>query len=103
MGQEGLAPPLAQSEWVAGSPQRLVRIVLQGLRGPIKVKGQAYELDMPALSVLTDEQIAAVLTYVRREWNHTFSAVSPAMVKQIREATTSREDAWTSADLLKVK
>ena len=103
MGQEGLAPPLAQSEWVAGPPQRLVRIVLQGLRGPIKVKGQTYELDMPALGVLTDEQIAAVLTYVRREWNHSFSAVTPAMVKQVREATAKREDAWTSADLLKVK
>lgn len=103
MGQEGLAPPLAQSEWVAGPPQRLVRIVLNGLRGPIKVKGQMYELDMPALGVLTDEQIAAVLTYVRREWNHSFSAVSPATVKQVREATAKREDAWTSADLLKVK
>ena len=103
MGQEGLAPPLVQSDWVAGPPQRLVRIILNGLRGPIKVKGQTYELDMPSLSVLSDEQIAAVLTYVRHEWNHGFSAVSPAMVKQIREATASREDAWTSADLLKVK
>ncbi|HKQ39457.1 MAG TPA: c-type cytochrome [Verrucomicrobiae bacterium] len=103
MGQEGLAPPLAQSEWIAGPPQRLVRIILHGLRGPIKVKGQTYELDMPSLAVLSDEQIAAVLTYVRREWNHGFSAVTPATVKQVREATAKREDAWTSADLLKVK
>ncbi len=103
MGQEGLAPPLAQSEWVSGSPERLVRIVLNGLRGPIKVKGQTYELDMPSLGVLTDEQIAAVLTYIRREWNHGFSAVSPALVKKVREASATRVDAWTAADLQKAK
>ena len=102
-GQEGLAPPLAQSEWVAGSPERLVRIVLHGMRGPIKVKGQTYELDMPALGVLSDEQIAAVLTFIRREWNHGFSTVSPVLVKKVREATAARQDAWTAADLSKVR
>jgi mono/diheme cytochrome c family protein len=103
MGQEGLAPPLAQSEWVSGSPERLVRIVLNGLRGPIKVKGQTYELDMPSLGVLSDEQIAAVLTYIRRDWNHGFAAVSPALVKKVREASATRVDAWTAADLQKAK
>ena len=102
-GQEGLAPPLAQSEWVAGPPERLVRIILHGLRGPIKVNGQTYELDMPALGVLDDEQIAAVLTFIRREWDHSFPAVSPGLVKKVRESTITRQDAWTGAELLKVK
>ena len=102
-GQEGLAPPLAQSEWVAGSPERLVRIILHGLRGPIKVSGQTYELDMPSLAVLTDEQIAAVLTFIRREWNHGYSAVAPGLVKKVREATAARQDAWTAAELSKVR
>lgn len=102
-GQEGLAPPLAQSEWVAGNSERLVRIILHGLRGPIHVKGQRYELDMPSLGVLDDEQIAAVLTFIRREWNHSFSSLSPALVKKVRAATATREDAWTEADLLKVR
>ena len=102
MGQPGLAPPLAGSEWVAGSEKRLVRIVINGLRGPIKVKGETFEMDMPALGVLDDEQIASVLTYIRREWGHTFEPVTPATVKKVREETASREDAWTMADLLKV-
>jgi mono/diheme cytochrome c family protein len=102
MGQPGLAPPLVGSEWVAGSDKRLVRIVLNGLRGPIKVKGESFELDMPALGVLDDEQIAGALTYIRREWGHGFEPVTPATVKKVREETASREDAWTMADLLKV-
>jgi mono/diheme cytochrome c family protein len=101
LGQAGLAPPLVDSEWVASSDARLVRIVLQGLRGPIKVKGEAFELDMPSLGVLDDEQIAGVLTYVRREWGHTFDPVSPAKVKQVRDETATREDAWTMQELLR--
>jgi mono/diheme cytochrome c family protein len=103
MGQPGLAPPLVGTEWVAGSENRLIRIVLNGLRGPIKVKGETFEMDMPALGVLDDEQIASVLTYVRREWNHGFEPVTPAAVKRVREETATREDAWTMADLLKVQ
>lgn len=102
MGQPGLAPPLVGSEWVAGSPARLIRIVLHGLRGPIKVKGETYELDMPALGVLDDEQIAAALTYVRREWGHEFDPVDPEMVKKVRDETAARDDAWTQAELLRI-
>ena len=103
LGQEGLAPPLVGSEWTAGSEERLVRIVLNGLRGPIQVKGQAFELDMPALGVLEDEQIATVLTYVRNEWGHAFAPVSIETVKKIRDETAKREDSWTQEDLLKIK
>ena len=85
-----------------GSERRLARIVINGLRGPIKVKGETFEMDMPALGVLDDEQIASVLTYIRREWGHTFEPVTPAAVKKAREETASREDAWTMPDLLKV-
>lgn len=103
MGQEGLAPPLVDAEWVTGSVQRLVRIVLHGLRGPIQVKGQTYEMDMPALGILEDEQIATVLTYIRNEWGHSQGSVSTNTVKQVREATASRTDAWTQEELLKIK
>jgi glucose/arabinose dehydrogenase/mono/diheme cytochrome c family protein len=103
LGQEGLAPPLVGSEWVAGPPTRLVRIVLHGLRGPITVKGQSFQLEMPTLGVLEDEQIALALSYVRREWGHNYPPVETALVKQIREATSKREDAWTVPDLLRVQ
>ena len=102
LGQPGLAPPLAGSEWVAGSEKRLVRIILHGLRGSIKVKGETFEMDMPTLNVLDDEQIASVLTYTRREWGHGYDPVTPATVKAIRDETEKRDDAWTMAELLKI-
>ena len=101
-GQEGLAPPLLDSEWVAGPATRLVRIVLNGVRGPINVEGRTYELDMPSLAVFEDEQVAAVLTYIRREWGHTYDPVEPELVKKIRAETEKREEAWTELELLKI-
>jgi len=100
-GLEGLAPPLAGSEWVTGDPARLVRIVLHGLRGPITVRGQAYNFDMPAAGFLTDEQVAAVLTYLRREWEHEAAPVPVDLVRLIRAETKGRTDAWTEAELLR--
>lgn len=103
LGQEGLAPPLAGSEWVARTDKRLVRVVLHGLRGPITVKNQPFELDMPALGILEDEQIATILTYIRNEWGHSFAPVSTETVKKIREETAKREDAWTQEELLRIQ
>jgi mono/diheme cytochrome c family protein/glucose/arabinose dehydrogenase len=102
MGQEGLAPPLVGTDWMASSPERLIRIVIHGLRGLIKVKDQSYEMDMPALGVLDDEQIASVLTYTRREWGHSYSAVTPDLVKKVRQETEKREEGWTEPELLKI-
>jgi mono/diheme cytochrome c family protein/glucose/arabinose dehydrogenase len=100
-GLEGLAPPLAESEWVLGEPDRIVKVVMHGLRGPIKVKGVTYSYDMPAAGFLSDEQIAGVLTYIRREWDHEASPVPVDLVKKIREENKGRTDAWTEAELNK--
>ncbi|HSH92843.1 MAG TPA: c-type cytochrome [Roseimicrobium sp.] len=102
-GQEGLAPPLVDSEWVAGNDKRLARIVLHGLRGPITVKGQKFDLDMPAFGAFDDAQLASLLTYIRREWEHTFNPISIETVKKVRAETGSRNDAWSEAELMKVK
>jgi mono/diheme cytochrome c family protein len=103
LGQEGLAPPLVDSEWVSGSEERLARIVLHGLSGPITVKGEVYEIDMPSLAVLDDQQIAAVLTYIRREWGHSFEPVEPELVEKVRALTGDRLQAWTEQELLKIE
>jgi mono/diheme cytochrome c family protein len=103
LGMEGLAPPLLDSEWVLGPPERLARIVLHGVRGTISVKGKNYEMEMPSLSVFDDEQIASVLTYIRREWEHGASPVEAELVKKVRAATANRNEAWTEAELLKVR
>jgi len=69
-GKEGVAPPLATSEWVkAASGDRLVRIVLNGLSGPVQVQDKTWNLAMPPLREnLDDDQIAMVLNYIRSRW-----------------------------------
>ncbi len=102
-GLDGLAPPLLDSEWVLGTHERLVRIVLHGVRGPITVLGRVHTGDMPAFGALSDEQISSVLTYVRREWGHTAAPVEPEQVKAIRTATAGHNDAWSPEELMLIK
>jgi mono/diheme cytochrome c family protein len=106
-GVPGQFPPLAGSEWVqAETPNRMIRLVLDGIQGPITVKGQAFNATMPPWrDLLTDEEIAAVLTYVRgnQNWGNTSSPVTPEQVKAVREKTASRANlAWTPEELLAV-
>ncbi len=103
LGLDGLAPPLVDSEWVNGSVERLARIAINGVRGTIKVNGRRYALDMPAWGLLGDEQLAAIFTYIRREWGHTADPVETDAVKKIRAAVSGRQDAWTQDELLKIK
>jgi len=103
LGQDGLAPPLVDSEWVLGPESRLIRIILQGVRGQIAVGGVEFRLEMPALSTLPDDDIAAILTYVRRDWEHNAGPVSVDTVTKVRKETTARGDAWTVKELLDVE
>lgn len=101
LGQEGLAPPLVDSEWVLGKEERLIRILLHGLTGPVTVSGRSFNLEMPALGALNDQEIAAVLTYIRREWEHTASPVEPNRVKTLRAQFVSRPNPWSVEELVK--
>jgi mono/diheme cytochrome c family protein len=100
---EGLAPPLVDSEWVLGPPDRLARIVLHGVTGPISVNGAVYKMEMPGLPTLSDEEIAGVLTYVRREWEHGADPIDEKMIAAVRKATKDRADLWTEKELLNAK
>ncbi len=90
-GQQGegtpAGPPLAGSEWVNGPPENLIRIQLRGLQGPITVKGQTYDFPsgMAPLAYQTDEQIAAVLTYIRSSFGNSAPPVNPAEVAALRQ------------------
>lgn len=85
-GTPNLVPPLAKSEWVNGPVENPIRIVLRGLEGPITVAGTEYNLPAPmaALPHFTDDQIAAVLTYVRNSFGNKASAVTADQVKAFR-------------------
>lgn len=98
---DGMFPPLAGSEWVAGEPQRAIQVVLRGLQGPIQVRDRAYNLIMPPQgAVLDDTAIAAILSHVRRSWGNEDDAVDPATVAAERAASAERESFWTASDLL---
>ena len=101
-GSEGIAPPLAGTRWPNESEDRLVRIVLQGLRGPITVMGKEYNLEMPAMGFFDDQEIAAILTYIRTTWGKSSHPVSSNTIKQIRAQTHNRADSWTVEELLNV-
>jgi mono/diheme cytochrome c family protein/glucose/arabinose dehydrogenase len=98
-GRDGLAPALADSEWVNGSEERIIRIVLHGVRGAISVNGRTFQGEMTPLGALDDTQLAGALTYARRSWGHTASPISPAKVAEVRRATSGRNGAWTEAEL----
>lgn len=100
-GLNGL-PPLVGSEWPKGSPARSIKIVLNGLSGPVEVAGKTYNIDMPPQgAVLSDEKIAAVLTYVRKAFANGAGPVSVDEVKSVRTATAKRVTPWTADELLK--
>ena len=103
LGEEGKGPPLVDSEWALGSVNRLARIVLNGLHGPVKVGGKVYNnVEMPAVLTMTNDEIAEALTYVRREWGHQAAPVEPAEVRRIRAVVDDREEPWTEKELLKI-
>jgi mono/diheme cytochrome c family protein len=99
-GKPGQAPPFVGSEWVLGSPERMIRIPLSGLTGSVTIKGQAWNLSMPAMgAALSDEDLAATLSYIRNSWGNKASVITPEQVKTIRTAVGNRTQPWT-AELL---
>ena len=105
---EGLAgqfPPLANSDWVLGDKERLIKISIYGLMGEIQVNGITYNNVMAPPGIppgsLTDQQIADVLTYIRNEWGNSASAVSPGEVATVRSSLAGRApmQMWTADEL----
>jgi mono/diheme cytochrome c family protein/glucose/arabinose dehydrogenase len=92
-GQDRIAPPLAGSTLALARADIPARILLSGKEGPTGL--------MPPIgSTINDEQIAAVLTYVRREWGQTGDPVSSAAVAEVRRATADRNRPWKHDELM---
>jgi glucose/arabinose dehydrogenase/mono/diheme cytochrome c family protein len=85
-GARGRMPPLQKTDWVTGNKQRLITVVLNGLQGPIEINGEQYNSVMPSHAFLSDEEIATILTYIRRSFGNEASAVSEDEVKRVRTA-----------------
>jgi mono/diheme cytochrome c family protein len=87
---------------VTGPEGRLIRIVLHGIRGPIEVQGKTYNQEMPGFQhVLTDAEIAALVSFVRRRFGGLNGLTTAAAVSRVRSATQNRAGYWTVDDLLK--
>lgn len=97
----GEAPPLEGSPWVTGPQERLIKIALHGLRGKIEVQGKTYDREMPGFgSILTDADLASLLSFVRSRFGQPKQPVTAAAVRRVRAANQGRTRYWNAAELL---
>ncbi len=99
IGQDGVYPPLASSPYVNGDPERFARILLHGLQGRVTVGTKEVVGVMPPPVIETDEEIAAVMTYVRQAFGNAAPPVSPSVVRAVRERHASRVKPWEVTEL----
>ncbi len=86
-----MSPPLMGTSYVLGDKEKLIVIVLDGLKN-VDIDDETYNNPMPALgSVLKDQQIADVLTYVRNSFGNKASAVTVEEVKAVRSVATKAQ------------
>jgi nitrite reductase (NO-forming)/hydroxylamine reductase len=83
-GLAGAFPPLANSDFLKGNREAVLAAALFGLSGPITVNGQEYNAVMPSMGHLSDDDLAAGLTYVFNSWGNSLSSVSPSEVSELR-------------------
>ncbi len=101
-GVPGQYPPLAGSEFTNGGSRRMAMIVLKGLQGPVKVKGQTYgsAVMQPWDKTLTDQKIADVMTYERSDWGNKASPVTAEQIAALRKELASHPESYGEQDIL---
>lgn len=92
-------PPLAGADWVLTDPQIPAQILLHGLQGPIEVAGQLYSGVMPSMAHLSDEELAAVLNYIRTDWGNSASEITSDWLSEQRQRFVDRGP-WQGGDEL---
>ena len=97
-GMPTVFPPLAGSEWIAKGASIAVRNIVNGMQGPVTVKGVTYNSMMPPVVGLSDKDIADVVTYVNNSWGNTGPVVTEAEVAAIKKKYEGRKTPWTAAE-----
>jgi mono/diheme cytochrome c family protein len=87
LGVSGMTPPLVKTKWILGDKTVLVQIVMKGLTGEIEIDGDTFHNVMAPHSELTNQQIADVLTYVRKSFGNKATAITAVEVRAIRAKT----------------
>lgn len=105
-GVAGVYPPLVESEWVTGNEERVIRVLLHGLGGPVEVHGKTYNGAMPAFGKVIgggynwkEDKIAQVLTYIRQEWGNAAAPITKEKVAEVLAKEKDRPKPWTQAEL----
>jgi mono/diheme cytochrome c family protein len=100
LGLPPVFPTLSKTEYVSGSPERFAAMILKGVMGPITVNGQQFNNIMPPQeALLTDEKIAAAISYVRSNFGNSSPAVSAEVVAAARKKFADKKTSWTEAEL----
>ena len=94
--------------WIDGDPTRAIKLVLNGMYGKMTFNGKQYgdvaagqAAMTPLGQMLKDEEVAAVMTYVRQSWGNNLPPVTAAQVKKAREANKGRTAMYTPEEILK--
>jgi mono/diheme cytochrome c family protein len=97
----GDAPPLAGSPWINGPDDRFIRLVMHGVRGRMEIEGKIYDQEMPGFGqVLPDDDLAALLSFVRRRFGSPAAPIPPAAVARVRAESAGRTAYWSVQELL---
>jgi mono/diheme cytochrome c family protein len=100
LGLAPVFPPIAESEYVNDSSERLVAIILKGVIGPITVKGTVYNNVMPGQeALLTDKKISEVASFVRSNFGNKSAPITSEQVAEFRKKHLSRMTPWTEVEL----
>jgi mono/diheme cytochrome c family protein len=97
-------PPISRTKWATENEDRLIKLTLQGLLGPIEVRGKKYDGQVPMTQfggLLNDQEMADVLTYVRNAFGNKASVISAEKVKEVRASIKDKEGFYSPEELLK--
>ena len=103
-GLDPAFPSIENSPWVSGDKERLIKIAMYGLMGPLEVNGKKYDGQVPMTpfgGMLKDDEMAAVLTFVRNSFGNKAEPIQSSEVQKVREATKGRMMFYNPAELLK--
>ena len=99
-----MGPPLVKSEWVNESKERLAKVMLHGLYGPITVNKKKYNTPMPmpglgANPMFKDKDLAAIATFIRNHFGNKSGAVTESLFKKVRKETSARATPYAVKEL----
>jgi len=103
-GLDPAFPSIENSPWVTGDSERLIKVAMYGLMGPLEINGKKYDGQVPMTpfgGMLKDEEIAAVLTFVRNSFGNQAAPIQAAEVQKVRAANPGRMMFYNTEQLLK--